>query len=128
MLSFGCCLRDATGRFLGAKTLTHSPSVETYLGEAIGLLKAIQWVGDFGFKDVIFELVVGDAFKFHTPPNSEFSCIIQSCNYLLFFFSNSHVEFSKRSANEAAHTIARVALFTASPRCYFEIPINRRCF
>jgi hypothetical protein len=35
---------------------------------------------------------------------------------------NSRVEFNRRQVNEVAHVLARVALFSASPTIYIDVP------
>jgi hypothetical protein len=40
----GICIRDVQGRFVLAKTVWTSPNMNVDVGEAKGLLYAIQWV------------------------------------------------------------------------------------
>jgi len=43
----------------------------------------------------------------------------KNCNY---WFENSKVEFSRRQANVAAHTLAREAISLASPHVFDDVP------
>lgn len=84
----------------------------------MGLHYVITWVLKLGFKDVVFEMVakfVVDAFNSKSLIISEFGFLMNSCkSFLLSFNYNSHVEFDKRNANKVVHTLARVALLSAS--------------
>jgi len=48
------CLRDELGMFIGAKTIWLQPIMPVDIGEALGLLAAMEWVRELEFKKVIF--------------------------------------------------------------------------
>jgi hypothetical protein len=59
------CIRDAEGTFVLAKTFNFSPLCAVPLGEALGLLYAIQWLRDMALDHVDLALdskIVTDAF------------------------------------------------------------------
>jgi len=67
--------------------------------------------------------LTADAFLSTRNDLFDFGCIISSCRSLFSSsFSNSRVEFVRRQANMAAHSLAREAMSLASPAVYFEIP------
>lgn len=126
-VGIGLCIRDAAGNFMKAKTLWLRPMCTPEVGEALGLFHAIQWVQELQLTNVDFEL---DAKKvvdyFHKGSNdvSEFGAILEECKRCCnLYFENSKVEFSRRQANEVAHTLAREALFLASPHVFNDIPL-----
>ena len=43
-MQIGICLRDGCGKSLGAKTMWLEPVMSVAIGEALGLLVAIDWV------------------------------------------------------------------------------------
>lgn len=53
-VGIGICVRDECGISLGARTQWISPILDVSKAEAMGLLLAIQWVRELGFKIVIF--------------------------------------------------------------------------
>lgn len=48
------CMHDEFGLFVGDKTIWLQPIMEVSLGEAVALLKALEWIKELGFQDVIF--------------------------------------------------------------------------
>ena len=60
-------------------------------------------------------LRVVDSFKSQNSDANEFGNIIYNCKTLFSnFYENSRVEFVRRQANEVAHSLAKVALLSAS--------------
>lgn len=89
LTSYGICLRDHQGAFVLAKSGWTSPLLLVHEGEAIGLLKAMQWVGDLNLEFVSFELhykMVVDQLKSNKEDNSEFVAILAHCKEFFFFF------------------------------------------
>ncbi|KAK2359027.1 hypothetical protein QL285_096155 [Trifolium repens] len=122
----GMCIRDAEGTFVLAKTFNFSPRCAVPLGEAMGLLFAIQWLSDMALDHVDIALdpkIVTDAFHKQLPDVMEFGHVLSTARSLFSSsFTNSRVEFNRRQANEVAHVLARVALFSASPTIYIDVP------
>lgn len=73
--SFGMCLRNDQGAFLGAKTERMCPLVQVHEGEALGVLKALRWAVELGLLNVVFELdseLVVDSIQSLRKDHSEF--------------------------------------------------------
>jgi hypothetical protein len=87
----------------------------------MGLSHAMYWVQSLQLRNVDFELdakKVADYYNHGSSDISEFGAIIDDCRRCHnLFFENSKVEFSRRQANEVAHTLARKALSLSSPMC-----------
>jgi ribonuclease HI len=96
------------------------------LGEALGLLHAINWVHELQLENVDFELDSENVVtKFHSSREdmSELRDVIRDCQRLHnVFFTNSRVEFIRRQVNEVAHVLARVTTSLASFHIFIEIP------
>jgi ribonuclease HI len=122
----GMCIRDSEGTFVLAKTLNFSPLCSVHLGEAMGLFYALQWLRDLGLDHVVVALdskIVTDAFHHQRPDVTEFGHVMSAARSLFTSsFPNSRVEFNRRQANEVAHALARVALFSASPTIFTDVP------
>jgi ribonuclease HI len=122
----GMCLRDSDGTFVLAKTFNFFPKYSVPLGEAMGLLYALQWLRDMAMDNVDFALdskTVTDAFHKHLPDATEFGQVLSTArNLFTTSFTNSRVEFNRRQATEVAHALARVALFSVSPTIYNDVP------
>lgn len=117
--SFGMCIRDGSGTFI----LARMDWVPSYLpvreGEALGLLKADQWVKELGLHDVLFELdcqVVVNSLKNHIVYITDFGVIISACQELLCSLSNLSVSFFGRQVNSVAHNLAKATLFIVTPQ------------
>ncbi|PNY03840.1 cytochrome p450 [Trifolium pratense] len=55
-VGIGICIRDDQGRFVLAKTEWLSPITDVDIGEALGLLSALNWVHELQLENVDFEL------------------------------------------------------------------------
>jgi len=117
-VGIGMCIRDENGTFVLAKQEYFSPICEVHIGEALGLLSALDWVHELNIGPVDFELDakrVVDSFNSQNCDATEFGNIISYCKSLCInFYENSSVEFIRRQANEAAHKLAKAALLSAS--------------
>ncbi|MCH99278.1 cytochrome P450, partial [Trifolium medium] len=81
-VGIGMCIRDDQGRFVLAKTEWISPILDVDIGEALGLLSALNWVHDLRLKDVDFELDSQNVVtRFHSKREdmSEFGDVIKDC-------------------------------------------------
>jgi len=123
----GICIRDDDGAFVLARTELYAPRCGVHIGEALGLLSALQWVHDLILGPIDFELdskKVVDSFASNKHNAIEFGSIVQ-------FYENSSVEFVRRQANAVAHELAKAATLGASfqivvtpPRCIEHLLIN----
>jgi ribonuclease HI len=117
-VGIGICVRDENGAFILAKTEWFSPKSDVHVGEALGLLAALNWVHELNLGPVEFELDskrVVDRFHSSSRDFTEFG-VIMDHSKLIFstYYRNSSVEFVRRQANEAAHNLAKVATLSAS--------------
>ncbi|XP_024628604.1 uncharacterized protein [Medicago truncatula] len=79
-VGIGICLRDEFGMFIGAKTIWLQPIMSVDIGEASGLLAAMEWVRELEFKKVIFCLDskgVVDSFNSHVRDDTELGSILE---------------------------------------------------
>ncbi|KAK2437925.1 hypothetical protein QL285_022758 [Trifolium repens] len=77
----GMCIRDAEGSFVLAKTFNFSPKCTVPLGEALGLLYDLQWLGDMALDHVDLALdskTVTDAFHKQLPDVTEFGHVLST--------------------------------------------------
>ncbi|XP_024632220.1 uncharacterized protein [Medicago truncatula] len=129
------CIRDDSGSFVLARTEWISPLCDVHVGEALGLLSALEWVHLLQLGPIDFELDakrVVDSFLSAQHDATEFGSIIHRCKTLFnLFYENSSVEFIRRQANEVAHELAKAASSSASfqilvniPECIEHILIN----
>jgi ribonuclease HI len=134
VVAAGWCLRDHAGSFVAAGSNVCRFSVTAAEGEALALLEAMRETIARGWSNIIFESdskIVVDAVNSNHQGSSEWSSIISSIRLLLHFHSNFEVKFTKRQANMAAHSLARVACYWPSrmffnnvPRCIDSIIMN----
>jgi hypothetical protein len=115
------------GKLKKAKMMWSNPICWPEIGEALGLLYAMQWVHELQLTNLDFEMgakLVVDYFNKGSNNVSEFGAILEECKrWRNVYFENSKVEFSRRQANEVAHTLAREALFFASPQVFNDVPL-----
>lgn len=109
-----------------AKTVNLPTKYPIDVGEALGLLHAIQWLSDMQFDTVDFRVdskVTTDAFNSPHYNVTEFGHVITTCQNLFpSAFTNSSVEFTRRRANVTAHILAMEATVSTSLIVYFVIP------
>jgi hypothetical protein len=120
------CLRDDTGTFMLAKQLQYVHVLPVAIGEALGLLHALQWMQDMQFNNIDLELdskVTRDAFHSRNTNFTEFGSIIKACIELFSSsFANSKVELTRQQENAATHALVREATSLVSPSTYYIIP------
>jgi len=126
MVGIGICIRDEEGAFVLAWTEWFSPITDVDIGEALGLLKALEWVRDLHKWNMDFEVdsktMADNIYRSHESV-SEFSEITNNYAHLLCTdLMNSDVKFIRRQANKVAHSLAKSALLEASFRIHYNIP------
>jgi len=116
-VGLGACIRDADGNFVAGRTSFLSPLHDVEMGEALGLLQAMQWAKELNMVSMDFETdskIVADSI-YKGVGASNFMAIIQDCRHLLATdLVNSDVSFIRRQANDVAPSLAREALSHAS--------------
>jgi hypothetical protein len=81
----GVCIRDDEGSFVLAKTINFSPKCSVPLGEALGLLHALQWLRDLRKDNIDFVLdskIVTEAFHRQRPDVTEFGQVMSAIRSL----------------------------------------------
>jgi hypothetical protein len=98
-VGFGMCIRDDEGGFVLAKIMWSSPICN------VDSKKVVDY--------------------FHKDQNdaTEFGDMLKECKRMFnLYFENFHVEYDMRQTNEAAHTLARVAISMASSNIFIDVP------
>jgi ribonuclease HI len=95
------------------------------MGEALGMLFALQWVRDLQLLNMDFETdskTVVDSIYGNKQWVSDFNAIINECRDLLSSdLATSDVRFIRRQVNEVAHSLAWEAQRYASFRFFIRI-------
>ncbi|KAL9426929.1 hypothetical protein AB3S75_033667 [Citrus x aurantiifolia] len=118
LVSYGCVVRNSEGMFLAA-------SCDRFLGkfgareaEALGVREALSWLKQLHLPRVIIEMDCLQVFKAlsenHSNPNG-FGLIIEECRFLMQNLREVQFSFVRRSANAAAHSVARVGGSKSDP-------------
>jgi hypothetical protein len=84
-VGIGICVRDENGAFILAKTEWFSPKSDVHVGEALGLLVALNWVHELNLGPVEFELDskrVVDKFHSSSRDFTEFGVIMDHCKLI----------------------------------------------
>ena len=109
-----------------AKTVPVTPMCSVPVGEALGLLYALEWLSDMGFDNVDFALnsmLTTNAFNQHCVDVTKFGQVLSACRCLFKTnFTDSKVEFHCQQANEVARNLAGVATLSASLIVYTNVP------
>lgn len=82
------------------------------MAEALSIKEALSWVKDKGWCKVVVEsdcLNVIQAIRSKAPMGSPLGQVIQACRDMLEEFNTVSLFFVKRSANMAAHELARLS-------------------
>uniref|UniRef100_A0A803NYV7 Uncharacterized protein n=1 Tax=Cannabis sativa TaxID=3483 RepID=A0A803NYV7_CANSA len=110
----GGLARDSNGQLIEAFCMHKAGCFQPSLVEAIGVKEALSWIKNKGWEHVTLEtdsLVVVQALQSNVVMHSVFGSTITYCLNLLKSLSHVNVCFVKRSANNAAHCLARGACY-----------------
>ncbi|XP_074377941.1 uncharacterized protein LOC141719459 [Apium graveolens] len=108
----GLVARDSAGGLLQARTKKFQGQARAEFAEAIAIKEALSWCMCSSWSSVIIEsdcLVVVQAIRSSTPMLSHFGGVIEECRKVLKENNNFQLYFIKRSANMAAHELARAS-------------------
>uniref|UniRef100_A0A803NZE5 RNase H type-1 domain-containing protein n=1 Tax=Cannabis sativa TaxID=3483 RepID=A0A803NZE5_CANSA len=111
---FGCVARDSNGRLIEAISASRSGIVFPEIAEIIGMKEALSSVKDKGWENVIIEsdaLMVVQAIHSSVTMPSQFGLLVVDCRLILLSLRNISISFVYRSANKAAHCVARGSCF-----------------
>uniref|UniRef100_A0A803PNG6 RNase H type-1 domain-containing protein n=1 Tax=Cannabis sativa TaxID=3483 RepID=A0A803PNG6_CANSA len=109
---FGCVARDANGRLIEGISGSRLGNVGPEIAEVIGVKEALSWIKRNGWTEVEIEsdaLVVVQAVLGSVLMPSQFGYLVQDCRSLLSSLNSVSLNFVKRSANRAAHCVARAS-------------------
>lgn len=115
-IGVGAVVRDADGLVRAAFCKHQAGEFGANMVEAIGFREVLSWIKDMGFSEIDFELdaqVVVRAVERGECDESPFGDIIRDCLSLLIEVPNSFISFVRRSANRAAHKLARASVSMA---------------
>ncbi|KAM6566616.1 hypothetical protein CsatA_025744 [Cannabis sativa] len=113
---FGCAARDSNGLLLEAISDSRFGVVKPEIAEIIGIKEALSWIERKHWTNVVIEtdaLVVVQAIKSSILMPSQFGLLVGDCRVLLSSLNNVSLKFVKRSANRAAHCLARESCFSS---------------
>lgn len=121
----GICIRDHTGNFVLAKTVSMQQLLNVKEGEALGLLESLKWMEELQVEDAIFEsdckLMVDQLYRCGSDL-TEFGNLLDQCRAILSRKPRYRVGFVKRQANSVAHTLAGAAPFDACAQFFSFVP------
>ncbi|KAM6599952.1 hypothetical protein CsatA_019561 [Cannabis sativa] len=110
----GLVARNCHGHLIEARSCSEPGYLDAAVVEAIGIKEALSWIKDKQWQDVQLEtdcLVAVQALHSSVPLRSPFGVVIQECKELLVSLKSVQIQFVKRSANKAAHYMARSSCF-----------------
>jgi ribonuclease HI len=105
----GIVLRTEVGKCVGAVTLVVQGSPVTLEGEALGLKAAIEFAQAYPNDIIIIEMdskLIVDAVQNRRFSRNYWGCISRHCASMLQANPNRSICWTKRSGNNAAHTLA----------------------
>uniref|UniRef100_A0A803PV21 Reverse transcriptase n=1 Tax=Cannabis sativa TaxID=3483 RepID=A0A803PV21_CANSA len=116
----GIIIRDQAGYLVEAVSTRKIGVVTPEIAEVIGVKEALSWIKNHDLSDVEIEsdsLVVVQAINGEVQMPSQFGMIVQDCRLMISTLNNVLISFVKRSANKAAHCVARKSCFLSG--CIF---------
>lgn len=121
---FGFIIRDHNGLFVAAAGMNCNGLYHPKMAEAIGIREALNWIKSLGVTKVQVE---SDALTVIQNINSQsdwtsFDFIIEDIRQAANLFLDISFVFARRSANMAAHKLAREAVFSAERREWRQDP------
>ncbi|XP_031091006.1 uncharacterized protein LOC115996003 [Ipomoea triloba] len=123
-MGLGWVLRDDEGRFLACKSLCISGCYGVKEAEALCIREALSWLKDTGMGDVDVETdsqLVYYALRSNSF-NSAFGFILNDVKEVASMINGVDFCFAKRSANRAAHTVAREVVSMSGCGEWFDTP------
>ncbi|XP_062104835.1 uncharacterized protein LOC133816262 [Humulus lupulus] len=121
--SFAGVARNHEGVLMEAFSVCRMGSVSPELGEAMGVREALSWIKRKNWVQVLLEtdsILVVQALRSSCSLPSYFGRVIDECKELLNNMSSVLINFVKRSANGAAHALAKESSFVAERSLFQE--------
>lgn len=123
-VGLGLVLRDSEGSLVAAVATNWSGDYHPKIAEPISVSEALKWLKDRRLNHVQIEtdslLVIQGLTNSSTV--SYFDLVLEDVRVLANSFSHISFSFVKRSANMAAHVVARDAVFNADRREWLLLP------
>ncbi|XP_060965674.1 uncharacterized protein LOC133034579 [Cannabis sativa] len=113
---FGFIARDCDGIMIEARTSITLGSASPEVAEVIGIKEVLSWLKTKTWPSVIVEtdcLVAVQAIHSSVCLPSYFGFLVSDCKNLLDELSNVSLIFVKRTANKAAHFLARSSCYSS---------------
>ncbi|KAH9683740.1 putative reverse transcriptase/RNA-dependent DNA polymerase [Citrus sinensis] len=124
-ISHGAIIRNSDGVFIAARSDCFIGSFGAQEAEAIGVREILSWLKGLPVFPVIVEmdsLQVFNALTTHSFSPNGFGLIIDDCRALAQSIGDVTFSFVRRSANSAAHSIARVGGSLSGPGEWRHVP------
>lgn len=121
-VSFGAGMvaRDFRGKLLQARTVLSAGVVRPELAEVMAIKEALSWMETSGWTEGTLEtdcLVAAQAIRSRIQMNSPFRVVVEECRNLLSRLNKISLLFVRRSANMAAHCVAKMS-YSCPGRCF----------
>ncbi|XP_038708505.1 uncharacterized protein LOC120003559 [Tripterygium wilfordii] len=119
----GVVFRDASGEVMASSSLLRMTALHPSLAEALAALHAVKLALELGFTELIFEgdaAVVVEAINGSDVHRAIWSPVIMEIKRLLRFLSSWKFVHIRRTANEAAHSMAKHAFLIQGMRVWIE--------
>ncbi|KAJ8773831.1 hypothetical protein K2173_008294 [Erythroxylum novogranatense] len=116
LFGMGMILRDSNGRGMMGQMRTIPGTDDPALGKALTFREALSWLKRTQARCDIMEsdsLLLINALQSTSFDFSYFGAIVQDCKHLLSLLPSMAIQFVRKSANQAAHCIARLLWFYA---------------
>lgn len=123
----GMVIRDSNGSFIICKTSLHHGTALVKEAEALAIHEALSWIKGMGYDKVIVESdskTSVDAIHSEAPDLTEFGLSITVCRALIRNQSSIKIEYIRRQANRAAHTLVKTALQQACFGISYVVPTS----
>ncbi|XP_019166936.1 PREDICTED: uncharacterized protein LOC109162706 [Ipomoea nil] len=108
-MGLGWVPRDHDGTFMAAKNMRLTSVFTVNEAEAVSLREALSWIKDTGMGNIDVEMDSQTVFYSLTSSsfNSSFGLLVEDIKELASLIHDVQFRFVRRSANCAAHTVAR---------------------
>ncbi|KAM6576038.1 hypothetical protein CsatB_027875 [Cannabis sativa] len=109
----GLIARDCQGKIIEAFSTLHTGVCQPAMAEVMSVKEALSWLKRKNLSNGLIETdcIVVQAIYSSIALPSIFGLIVQECQLILSSFNNVSISHVKRSANKAAHCIARGACY-----------------
>lgn len=116
----GMVARNFRGELLQARTVLSAGVVQPELAEVMAIKEALSWMEVSGWTEGTIEtdcLVAAQAIRSRIKMHSPFGVVVEECRTLLSRLNKISLLFVRRSANMAAHFVAKMS-YSCPGRCF----------